>query len=341
MELVVSNKKAAIVSALCGFGLVLMRNYFNGPKTKLTKSMIGKVIIVTGASEGIGKETALQLLRDGATVIFACRDEKKTENVINKIPVQSERERAIFMHLDLSDFSSIKNFTNEFLSKFNQLDILVNNAGSVFRNFTKASNGIEKTFQVNTFGPMILTQNLLDILNKSKGRVVNVSSKGYQRFIFDKSQFESVNPEVYDFGEKNYSSFRQYFFSKLGNIYFTQYLHNYCIKNNIDVKVACLHPGVINTELSREYNGLFVFLVKLVVIPLTWLFMKTVKMGAQTTLHLCYLDEKEFKSGEYYSDCKVTPLMSHATDIQNRDTFVEFSRKILNIYGKKDSISLI
>ena len=106
--------------------LKLLRKYFNGPMYKGIKDVNKKIIIVTGSSAGIGKETAFDLLDNGATVIFACRDEKKTIAVINEIRNLEVRERAIFMKLDLCNIESVNDFAKEFKSYYNKLDILVN-----------------------------------------------------------------------------------------------------------------------------------------------------------------------------------------------------------------------
>jgi len=314
--------------------LSILRGYFNGPRSRARKSMEGKIIIVTGSSEGIGKATALQLLEDGAKVIFACRSKDKTEAVINSIRDPKVRERAVFMQLDLSDFASVNSFIQSFSSQFNSLDILINNAGCVYSNFTTTKDGIEATLQVNTLSPMILTRGLLDLLNKSNGRVINVSSKGYSRSVLNASYFKVEDISKHDFYKTNYSAFYVYCISKLGNIFFTQYLDKYILNHKLNIKTASLHPGVIHTELFRDYKNLALKLFFFMIYPLFWFFSKTVLMGAQTTLNLCYLDDKEFKSGEYYSDCNVQKLMPHATDGETRNAFINYSRDLINFYGK-------
>src|SRR4051812_14031934 len=90
--------------------LFFLKKYFNGPKTSLTKDMTDKIIIVTGSSAGIGKELANELLKNGAKVIYACRDERRTLAVINKLENPKMRENAYFIKLDLANFESIINF---------------------------------------------------------------------------------------------------------------------------------------------------------------------------------------------------------------------------------------
>jgi retinol dehydrogenase-12 len=332
MQNIFHQNKNIFFAGIGFFSLYLMRKYFNGPKSKYQRNLKGKIIIVTGASDGIGKETALQLLKEDATVIFACRDEKKTLEVISKIKNEDERRRAIFLKLDLSDFESIKKFIQEFKAKFEKLDILINNAGAIYKNFSKTKNGIESTLQVNTFGPMLLTQGLLNLLENNNSRVINVSSAIYKNMIESSLYTGITDLEKYDFNEKSYSSIKQYGLSKLGNIFFTQYLNKYANDHGKNFKSAALHPGVIITEIGREYSdGIFRF-VKYFFYPLFWLITKTVRMGAETTLNLCYLRDEEFKSGAYYSDSNVQTLLPHAQDEKNMEEFMQFSKNIIKLY---------
>lgn len=133
------------------FVFYIIRKFCNRPKTWLKPSVEGKTIIFTGASDGIAKEAALQLVRDGALVIFACRNKEKTLAAISELKDQKHKSRAIFIELDLSSFDSIKKFVKEFKLKFQKLDILVNNAALVNQNYQITADGIEATLQTNTF----------------------------------------------------------------------------------------------------------------------------------------------------------------------------------------------
>jgi NAD(P)-dependent dehydrogenase (short-subunit alcohol dehydrogenase family) len=329
--------KSYLYYGLSLVALYLARCYFNGPKNKFTKRMDGKVVVVTGSSEGIGKETAFQLLKNGATVIFACRDETKTKKVIDSIKDPKERNNAHFMKLDLSNFKSVTNFANEFLGKYKKLDILVNNAASVFKNHKKTENNIEQTLQVNTLSPMLLTSLLLDVLHSSNGRVINVSSKGYSRYVKDANYYNNYDITINN-ENKEYGGLIQYCYSKLGNIYYTQELDEYCRKNNLNILTASLHPGVINTELGRDYKTLFFIILFAPIYPIFWFFTKSVNMGSQTTLHLCYAEESEFKSGKYYSDCKAKELMEHASNKDNRKAFINLAGRYFDLNKEVSSL---
>lgn len=149
---------------------------------------------------------------------------------------------------------------------------------------------------------MILTQFLRDYLENSKGKVINVTGKIFYIFRREKEYFDSLKAGEYDFEKAKYSGIHQYSYSKLGNVFFTKYLHQAKIRS------AVMHPGVIATALTRNFKGLFWTLFKVIRYPLFIMLCKSKFMGAQTILHLCYAEIEEFKSGEYYEDNKITKL---------------------------------
>ncbi|MFN9939287.1 MAG: hypothetical protein ACK56I_07415, partial [bacterium] len=123
----------------------------------------------------------------------------------------------------------------------------------------------------------------------------------YERSNFKLDFYDSLNPEEPSLFEKDYSAFRQYGISKIGNIYFTQYLYEYINTKKLNIKTASLHPGVIHTELGRDFKSIFIQVAFTMIYPLFWLFTKTRYYGAQTTLHLCFINDDEFVNGGYYS----------------------------------------
>lgn len=331
--------KVACMGFILGSALIaLLKRYFNGPlATK--QDLTGKVIIITGASDGIGIVTANELLKAGATVVFACRSEEKTKKIIESLDKKLQ-ENSIFMKLDLSSFSSVKNFISEFKSKINKLDILINNAGAVFYQYGKTEDGIENTYQVNTFSHMYLTQELLPLLDKSNGRVINVASKGHTRVTYsaDIVKKEWSKPD-FEYGKKDYGFLKQYCFSKLGNVFFNQYLHDYIQRQKLNIKTVSLHPGTIHTEIANDVlrKNILMKMLTYIIYPVFWLVTKSQYRGAQTTLQCCYLDYDKLKSSEYYKDCDVTPVHYYADYklTENRLAFIEWSRQCINTNGSK------
>ena len=128
----------------------------NGPLSPIKKDLTGKLIIVTGSSDGIGLETAKDLLSSNARVIFACRNKNKTQEIINKFP-ENYKKNAIFIQLDLASFKSIENFAKEIKLNYPKIDILINNAEMGARFIDKTEDGYINTYQVNYLGNILLT----------------------------------------------------------------------------------------------------------------------------------------------------------------------------------------
>ena len=332
------NENKGIAYASVGLLLLgALKSYFSGPSCKNKIKLNGKIIVVTGASDGIGKVTAEDLLKSGATVIFACRNEKKTKEVISELDKKLQ-ENAIYMNLDLSSFDSVLDFTREFKSKYDKLDILINNAGGVFPTFSLTKDQIELTYQVNIFSPMILTQELLSTLHKANGKIINIASKSHTRISFDKSVLENWLKPDWNYNKSDdFKFYKQYCYSKLGNVYFNQYLHEYIKQESLNIGTYSLHPGVVRSEIARDSTIWYFKLGIYLTYPLFWLITKTVTKGAQTTLYLAYEDKSKLKSGEYYRDCALYHTAPHASWNQTptRDLFMEFSRKMIN---KSDKI---
>lgn len=318
-------------------GLYFIRRKARGQITKLNPNLTGKVVIVTGSSDGLGLVTAKELLSKGATVVFACRNKSKTDEAISKLP-ENLISRAVFIQLDLSSFESVKKFVEEFLSKFERLDILVNNAGIGVSDFIKTKDGVESMLQTNTLSPILLTDMLVDILKRSNGRVVNVSSIGHDMYKPSKDQFK-VDPKKYDFGESKFVGMDYYNMSKLGNVYFTKFFKKVSDQKKWGIKCCALHPGAIETGIQKDLRG-FVWFMWKIMYPVKQLLLKTPFHGAQTTLHCAYLNEKDLADGEFYDDLKVTKLSSHAKDDDLIESYMNLARGIINNYGEKVGVCL-
>jgi retinol dehydrogenase-12 len=313
--------------------LILIRCIANGPKTPLNPDMTGKIVIVTGSNTGIGKVTALELLRRGARVIFASRDEAKTRAVIDSIEDREIRKNASFIKLDVGSFDSIKNFVQEFKSKHESLDILINNAGATFDKFQLKEN-IESTFMTNHVGPVCLTGMLHDIINP-KGKVINVSSYGHSRV---NNQHLAYLYQEYDFSNirADYKHLILYCISKLGNVFHAQSLNEFFKRNNKEIKTASLHPGLVNTEIfsTKRFSRSIIKCLFVFISPFLWLFAKDVEMGAQTTLHIVYLEYDQLNSGAYYNNCKEEKLGELPSDKEKRDELMNFTHQLIKTHWK-------
>ncbi len=242
----------------------------------------GRVVIVTGASSGIGYETARVLANKNATVIAAVRNLQKGEAALQRIKAQKPNADVSVMRVDLANLASVKQFANAFHEKFNRLDLLINNAGVMMPPYSKTDDGFELQFGTNHLGHFALTGQLLDLLVKTPGsRIVNVSSLAHKN---GNLNFEDLNWE-----KRKYQKWPSYGDSKIANLYFTDHLADRLTGKGRDVKVTAAHPGWTATELQRHV-GLFNFLNNFFAMP--------IEQGALPTLRAA-VDESA-KSGDYY-----------------------------------------
>ena len=308
---------------------VLIANWFNGPLTDLTHSMKGKVVVITGASRGIGLETTKDLLRQGATVIMGSRDENQAHKALESIQNNTHKSHCVFMHLDLTDYDNINKFVEEVKNKYGKIDILINNAGSCFQTFT-LSDGIELTYFTNHLGHLILSCLFLDNFNP-KGRIINVVTTKYKRIwtrTLDK--FTSNSNLDFSYNRKGYDWMKTYILSKLAGVHLAQYLGDYCTNKKIDIKVVSLHPGFINNYFFREIekHSIYWFIRDFLMIPLRWLTFKDNVMGAQTTLHCCYMEWEKLSNGGYYNNCRYEQLWSIGL-LNNAQKLMAFDKAII------------
>jgi len=333
----IAPKYVYIAGCVIGLAfLKMLRNYFNGPIYYGKKDVKGKTIIVTGSNSGLGKETALDLLKNGATVIFACRNEKTTKEVIDSISDKEQRERAIFMKLDLCSIESTYNFATEFKKRFTTLDILVCNAGLMADTFVLTQDGIETSLESNHIAHKALTFLLLDTFDKKEGRIINLSSIGHRRSNYSVDELKRLEGNLEFKGEgDNYSlnkGLTQYGNSKLASIYFSQYLAEIFEKKYKHLKAVSLHPGAVNTEFSR-FVGNFNFIFKILFYtfyPVYWFIFKDQNAGAQTSLALCYMDFDKLINGAYYVDLVPTETYPIGKDKEVRDEFMKYSWMLLD-----------
>jgi len=242
----------------------------------------GKTALVTGANTGIGRVTAIELARQGAHVILACRSEEKTRPVIDEIG----QGRARFTPLDLADLASVHACAEALLEENKPLDLLVNNAGLAGAHGVTKS-GFELAFGTNHVGHYLLTRLLLPALERApEARVVTVASAGHYRA-------PGIDWEAIRKPTSTTTAFPEYCVSKLANVLFAKELVRRGPKNVLSYS---LHPGAVASDVWREVPwGLRHFMK---------LFMLTNEEGARTTLFCATSDEVRNKSGAYFDHSK-------------------------------------
>jgi len=268
--------------------------------------LTGKTVIVTGANTGIGIETARELARRGARVILACRNQERGDQAKREIIESTKNENVVVQILDLSSLESIKKFATEFNANESRLDLLVNNAGVYTAERRETAEGFEMMFGTNHLGHFYLTYLLLDKLKESApSRVVIVSSSGHES---EKLNFDDLQLT------RKFVPFEGYCKSKTANVLFGVHLAK--VLEGTGVTVYSLHPGIIKTEIIRDYDDkcdCLICLFKCLFICCPCMTV-TPEGGAQTTLYCCLEQSIAQHSGLYYQNSCQSKAKSHATD---------------------------
>ena len=264
-----------------------------------------KIVLITGSTDGIGKQTAIDLANLGALVIIHGRNETKTLQATEEVKLKSGNSNIEYVVGDLSSFDQIRSMSEQIYNRYDKLDVLINNAG-VFKNEKKLSeNGFELTFTVNHLADFLLTGLLLHLIKKSAyARVINGSSQAHA------SQLDFDNLQ----GENYYDGYDAYSRSKLCNIMFTYTLSRKLEGTGITANV--LHPGVINTKLLHEGFGMGGS-------PLT--------QGSQTSIYLASSEEVAFESGKYFSNQRLTKSAEISYDSKAQDKLWDVSEKMTGV----------
>jgi NAD(P)-dependent dehydrogenase (short-subunit alcohol dehydrogenase family) len=241
-----------------------------------------RVAIVTGASSGIGFETARVLAEKNATVIIATRNSQKGERAVETIRNRHKNTDVHFMLLDLADLKSVKEFVSNFRQHYQRLDLLINNAGVMMPPYAKTKDGYELQFGTNHLGHFVLTALLFYLLSETAhSRIVTVSSNMHKRGAID---LEDLNWE-----NRKYNKMQAYSDSKIANLYFTYELGRRAAKNSQSPLVVASHPGWTATELQR-YTAASAFFNKI--------FAQNIQMGALPTLYAAV--GPEVQTGDYF-----------------------------------------
>jgi len=263
--------------------------------------MKGKICLITGATSGIGRQTAIALAKMGASVIITSRDAEKGFKVKNDIIRISGNTEVEMMECDLASFASIRSFTDAFKSKYNKLHILINNAGTWQTERKLSVDGIELTLATNVLAPFLLMNLLADLMKQSApARMVNVASMAHK---FAKLDFGDLE------GIKKFNNMQIYGQSKIGVILITNKMAE--ILKDTGVTVNSLHPGVVATHLFDNMG----FIIK----TMGQIIMISPEKGAQTSIYLATSPDVAQITGKYFAKKKVVSASSAATDKSNAD----------------------
>ncbi|XP_074316247.1 short-chain dehydrogenase TIC 32 B, chloroplastic [Silene latifolia] len=266
--------------------------------------------IVTGATSGIGVETARVLAKRGVRVIIPARSLKKANEVKELILRETPQAEIILLEIDLSSMASICRFCSEFLSLGLPLNILINNAGVFSQKLEFSEDKIEITMATNYFGHYLLTELLLEKMVETaaqtgiEGRIINVSSLTHSWVKKDHfSLSKLINPN-------NYNGTQAYAQSKLANIMHAKEIARQLKERNARVTINAVHPGIVKTGIIRAHKGFITDSLYFLAAKL----LKSSSQGAATTCYVALSPKLKGVSGRYFADCNESSCSSLASD---------------------------
>ncbi|KAF3506635.1 hypothetical protein F2Q69_00009429 [Brassica cretica] len=291
----------------------------------------GLTAIVTGASSGIGVETARVLALHGVHVVMAVRNTVSGAEVKQDILNQVPGAKLDVMELDLSSIESVRRFASDYKSTGLPLNILINNAGVMACPFMLSKDNIELQFATNHLGHFLLTKLLLDTMkntsreSKREGRIVNLSSEAHRFSYPEGVRFDKINDV------SSYSSISAYGQSKLCNVLHANELARQLKEDGVNITVNSLHPGAIMTSLWRHFNSYLAGAVS----ALASYFIKTIPQGAATTCYLALSPQVAGVTGEYFRNCNITKPSSFGQDSELAKKVWDFSTKLTDSHSGK------
>ncbi len=256
--------------------------------------MHNKTVLITGASSGIGYETALGLAKKGAKIIITGRDEERTKRAVQKIIEQSNNSKISYYVADARLVQNAHWLAENILDDYSSLDILINNVGAMSEKRIITSELFEVTWSLNHLFGFALTYRLLDLLKDSgrksaKSRIINVSSTAHKVAVLDLE--EVIN------NEKPYDKWQAYGQSKLANIMFTYALATRLEGHNVSAN--CLHPGVVGTGFIANMGK-----IEKLFAPIIKAVLTSPEKGAKTSIYLASSSDVENYSGNYFDNEK-------------------------------------
>lgn len=247
--------------------------------------MADKTCVVTGATQGIGLETAVSLAKQDASVVIVGRDAARTAAAVTQIKQRSNNQRVSSHIADLSSFDQVRALAAKIKQSHRIVDVLVNNAGAMTHDRRESPNGFELMWGLNHLSYFLLTAELLpSIMAADAGRIVNVASIAHMR---GKIDFDDLQ------GTQKYSMWKAYAQSKLANVMFS-----YVLARRLEgrgVTVNCLHPGLVASGFVANIGPLEKFLS-----PVIKWFMISAKEGAKTSIYLASAPGVASVSGKYF-----------------------------------------
>jgi NAD(P)-dependent dehydrogenase (short-subunit alcohol dehydrogenase family) len=279
-------------------------------------AMRDKVVVITGATSGIGEVAADRLAQKGARIVFVARDRARGEEMRKHLRAIAGHAEHTVHYADLSRLSEMKRVAEAIAVTEPQIDVLINNAGALFTHRQMTDDGLERTFALNHMSYFVITNLLLDRLRDTPGaRIVSTASDAHKgkRLRFDDLQ-----------SAHGYSGFAVYGRTKLMNILFTRELARRLAGSGVTAN--CLHPGFVSTRFGDQSGGFMSLAVRI-----AKNFAITPEQGAETIIYLASSPAVEGKSGGYYYKCQPDTPSRAAQNDADAARLWEISAKISGV----------
>ena len=265
------------------------------------RNLAEATILVTGATDGLGKRVASTLAGEGATLLLHGRNRERLQATMEEVSEQTGSEKLRYYLADFSSLDAVRKLAQRILSDEDRLEVLINNAGIIVQERKESEDGYELTFAVNYLSHFLLTRLLLPLLEHSApSRIVNVASAGQSRVDFSNLMLE-----------QGYDAMKAYSQSKLAQVMFTIGLVERLADTGVSVNA--LHPAsLMDTKMVEETFGYT---------------MSTVEEGAEATVNLAASPELEGVTGRYFDGKREARADGQAYDEEARQTLWELSEQ--------------
>jgi retinol dehydrogenase 12 len=273
--------------------------------------MKGRVVVITGATSGIGQVAAENLAGMGARIVQVARDRGRGEAAMKRLGGRVPDVTHSIYYADLSRLSEMKRVASEIAKAEPRIDVLINNAGAMFGSRQLTEDGLELTFALNHMAYFVLTQGLKErLLASAPARVVNTASDAHATATLDLNDLQSAEAYRGNFLETlRYGGpgFKVYGRSKLCNILFTRELARRLAGTGVTAN--CLHPGFVATRFGDQTGGLISFGIRI-----AKRFALSPQQGAETVTYLASSPEVASVTGEYFDKCRPAKPSPEAQD---------------------------
>ena len=276
------------------------------------------IIVITGATSGIGQVAAEALAAQGARIVLVARDRARADRMLARLrsvgPTMAHKAHIA----DLSRLAETRQVGERIAAEEPHIDVLINNAGNIFIERGVTADGLERTFALNHMAYFVLTHALRErLIASAPARIVNTASNAHRGNVldFDDLQFK-----------RGFRGLTAYGRSKLANILFTRELARRLAGTGVTAN--CLHPGFVSTGIGQRDGGLFAIMVRM-----SMLFARTPEQGASTIVYLATSPDVAAASGGYYADCRQA-VQTHAA--QNDDDARRLWEESLRLAGLQD-----